>query len=406
VIKIQSQSRPAGWNEEAKVYLVRMTIPQTPSQVSIPPGFIDLGLGDPGFSLLPLDLIRQAASERLAQDDPYFLQYGLEQGDPHLRRALAGCLSRGYGFPVGAESLFITAGVSSGLDLFCSLYTSPGDTIFVEEPTYHLALRIFRDHRLRIVPLPTDADGLVIEALEEKLGEASPVFLYLIPSFQNPTGRTLSQERRIRLAALSREHDFLILADEVYHFLSFHADPPAAMAAHMDKGNVLSLGSFSKILAPGLRLGWIQAGADHIRDLVGCGLLDSGGGMNPFTSAVVRGIVETGLLEQNIARLKATYQARMTSMHQDLQRYLPELEYASPEGGYFFWVRFPGGLDTEQLGERVEAFQLRIRPGVRFSSQGGQRDYARLSYVFYEPEEVREGLIRLRRCLDSLDGSP
>jgi DNA-binding transcriptional MocR family regulator len=348
-----------------------------------------------------LDLIRQATTERLAQDDPYFLQYGLEQGDSQLRRALARCLSRGYGFPVQAESLFITAGVSSALDLICSLYTSPGDTIFVEEPTYHLALRIFRDHRLRIVPLPTDADGLVIEALEKQLVAASPVFLYIIPTFQNPTGRTLSRERRLRLADLSRDHRFLVLADEVYHFLGFHTDPPPAMAAHTEDGHILSLGSFSKILAPGLRLGWIQAGPDHIRDLIGCGLLDSGGGMNPFASAVVRGIVETGALEQNIARLKAAYQSRMSAMASNLARFLPELEYATPQGGYFFWVRFPRGMNAEQVGEKAETFQLRIRPGVLFSSEGGMQDYARLSYVFYEPEEVRQGLIRLRACLDS-----
>lgn len=371
------------------------------SQVSIPPGFIDLGLGDPQFSLLPLDLIRQAAGERLARDDPYFLQYGLEQGDPHLRGALAVFLSRGYGFPVGAESLFITAGVSSALDLICSLYTRPGDLIFVEEPTYHLALRIFTDHHLQIVPLRTDPDGLVIEELQEKLAEVSPVFLYLIPTFQNPTGRTLSQERRARLAALSREYDFLILADEVYHFLSFRAEPPLALASYTAIGNILSLGSFSKVLAPGLRLGWVQAGADRIQRLATCGLLDSGGGMNPFASAIVRGIVESGQLEKNIARLKTTYRNRMNAMQANLQRYLPELDYTIPEGGYFFWVRFPGGLDTEQLGERAEAFKLRIRPGVRFSSQGGLREYARLSYVFYEPEDIREGLIRLRHCLDS-----
>jgi len=372
------------------------------SQVSIPPGFIDLGLGDPQFSLLPLDLLRQAAGERFSQEDPYFLQYGLEQGDPHLRGALAAFLSRAYSFPVEAESLFITAGVSSGLDLICSLYTRPGDVIFVEEPTYHLALRIFTDHHLQIVPLRTDPDGLVIEGLEEKLAEVSPVFLYLIPTFQNPTGRSLSPERRARLAALSREHDFLILADEVYHFLNFGAEPPPALASYTASGNILSLGSFSKILAPGLRLGWIQAGAERIQRLAGSGLLDSGGGMNPFASAMVRGIVETGQLEKNIARLRVIYRNRMTAMHSSLQRDLPELDYTVPEGGYFFWVRFPNGLDAERLGERAEAFKLRIRPGVRFSSQGGLRDYARLSYVFYESADVKEGLIRLRRCLDSL----
>ena len=186
---------------------------ETASQITqfyVPSGFIDLGLGDPQFSLLPLDLIRRAAAERLGQHDPEFLQYGAKQGDGTLRRSLASFLSRAYGFPTDPDSLFITSGASMGLHLICSLFTQPGDTIFVEEPTYFFALRIFADHGLRLIPIHTDKNGLVIESLEEQLCNSRPKFLYIIPTFQNPTGQTLSRERREQLVSLCLQHDFLL----------------------------------------------------------------------------------------------------------------------------------------------------------------------------------------------------
>jgi DNA-binding transcriptional MocR family regulator len=172
------------------------------------------------------------------------------------------------------ESLFVTNGVSKALDLICTLFTKAGDTIFVEEPTYFLALRIFADHHLNVISVDTDENGLIIEALEEKLAEFHPKFLYLIPTFQNPTGQTLPQGRRDRLVELAQNHEFLLVADEVYHLLSYTERPPKSFAAYIDVENVISLGSFSKILAPGLRLGWLQAHPNKIKRFNTCGLLD------------------------------------------------------------------------------------------------------------------------------------
>jgi DNA-binding transcriptional MocR family regulator len=369
------------------------------TQLHIPPGVIDLGVGDPALELLPLELLRQGAAGCFAQNDAAVLQYGAEQGSGLFRRALAEFLGRGCGIPVDAANLFVTSGASGGLDLLCTLFTRPGDTILVEEPTYFLALRIFADHGLRLVPIPTDADGLILEALEAKLGETRPKFLYIIPTFQNPSGQTLSLERRERLAALCREHDLLLVADEVYHLLDYDGPPPKPFAAHVDNRNVLALGSFSKILAPGLRLGWIHAEPGRIRQLAASGLLDSGGGMNPFTSAVVRGVIESGELERHVARLKAVYRARRDVMDAALRGCLPGAVYTLPRGGYFFWVRLPGGADAEEL--QVEAAQAKVgfRPGARFSCTGGSRAYIRLSFSFYAAEEIEEGIKRLGQVL-------
>ena len=373
------------------------------SQFYIPPGFIDLGLGDPQFSLLPLELMRRAAEEHLGQNDPEFLQYGTEQGDGTFRQSLAKFLSRGYVWPIEPGSLFITNGASMGLHLICTFFTRPGDSVFVEEPTYFIALHIFADHGLRLVPIRTDENGLLLDSLEEELTKSHPKFLYIIPTYQNPTGHTLSTDRRKRLMSLSRQHDFLVVADEVYHFLSYSGQPPKPFAADVETGNVISLGSFSKILAPGLRLGWLQANAGIIHRFVNSGLLDSGGGMNPFTSAIVSRVIETGGLDDNIAKLIATYRLRIAAMDAALHRHLPGVGYTIPQGGYFFWIHLPNGINARELQRQAEEFKVGFRPGALFSCKGGMKDYIRLSYIFYEPDKLEQGVLRLKQSLDKME---
>lgn len=370
-------------------------------QIQTPLGVIDLGRGDPPLSLLPLDLIRDSAQIRLSGSDNSFLQYGTEQGDGYLLLALSNFLTKGYGFDVQPENLFITNGISNALDLICTLFTQTGDTVFVEEPTYFLALRIFADHHLNVVSIDTDENGLVPASLEEKLTESRPKFLYLIPSFHNPTGYTLSEERRERVVQLAKEHDLLLVADEVYHFLNYGPQTFTPIAFHTDAGtkNIISLGSFSKILAPGLRLGWLQAHPDIIQRFAACGLLDSGGGMNPFTSAMVRGIIESGELESNIGKLKHVYQNQVTAMDEALRLHLPDAAYKVPHGGYFFWVRLNDHVNANELRKTAPAFKVDFRPGALFSSRKGLENYMRLCFIHYEEDEIKEGVLRLKECL-------
>jgi len=374
-------------------------LPVQTTQMHIDPAVIDLGVGQPQFSLLPIDLIHRAAERHFAQKDANFLQYGAEQGDGYLLRELAHFLTQEYGFPVQPETLFITNGASSGLDLTCTLFTRPGDTIFVEEPSYFLAMQIFADHRLRVVPIPIDEHGMAVEALEGELKKHHPVLVYTIPTFQNPSGHTLSEERRRRLAQLSSEYDFLIVADEVYHLLNFTALPPTPLAGYAGLGKIISLGSFSKILAPGLRLGWIQTDPARVKTFVECGLVNSGGGLNPFTSAIIMKLIESGGLKENIQKLCSVYQARSAAMDAALRKYLPGAAYEVPQGGYFYWIRLPNGRDAQALRKRAEDFQVSFRQGVLFSSQDGLRDFARLCFAFYEADQLTAGVERLMRTL-------
>ena len=369
------------------------------TQMDIPPRFIDLGMGNPDLDLLPLELLRQAAETLFAAGDRRSLQYGLEQGNGYFRCALAEFLTRAYGTNVDPGLLFVTAGASSALDLLCTLYTRPGDMIFVEEPSYFLALRIFEDHGLRVVPIPMDNDGMDLDMLGEKLAEFRPKFIYIIPTFQNPSGLTLSQARREKLVEWAQCYNFLVVADEVYHFLPYTQTPPQAFAAFADDvEQVISVNSFSKILAPGLRLGWIQAHGAVIERLAGSGLLDSGGGMNPFMSALVRGVIESGGLEKNIASLRMEYAGRLKALDAALRQHLPAVKYTLPQGGFFFWVNLPG-VDVAVLRRKARGFKVDLRQGALFSSRMGKQDFMRLSFCFYGPKAIEEGVKRLRDCL-------
>lgn len=378
-------------------------IPTT--QGSVDPEIINLSVGHPQDKFLPMDRLRRAAEARFAAGDPYFMQYGIEQGDGYLRLHLADFLSKGYGFPVNLDDVLITNGASMGLALACSLFTQPGDTIFVEEPTYFLAFKVFRDYHLKVISLPVDENGMVIEALEEALQQHHPSLIYSVPTFQNPSGYTLSEERRVRLVALSRQHNFLIVADEVYHFLNYTCQPPTPFSAYISEGNIVSLSSFSKILAPGLRLGWIQSDPQRIEIINTSGLLDSGGGLNPFTSAIVRGVLETGELEANISELRQVYASRMQAMDAALRQHIPGISYRTPQGGYFFWLRLPGGLDAEDLLKvALDRFKVKYTAGVRFSSRAGLRDYFRLCFAYYEAEDLVEGILRIKQALEVTGG--
>ena len=373
------------------------------TQREIDPGIIDLAIGHPGLELLPLELLRDAAAHRLSQDDRSLLQYGYEQGDLRFRAELARFLAGHYGCEVDPDALFVSGGVSQALDLVCSLSTQPGDLVLVEEPTYFLALRIFADHGLRVEGVATDGDGLVPEALRDALRSRRrrPVMLYIVPTHQNPTGATLSEDRRREVLALCREQGVLLVADEVYHLLTFAGAPPRPFAAAAAQGGVLSLGSFSKILAPGLRLGWVQGAPDLLHRLSSCGFLDSGGGLAPFTSAVVRSLLEGGAQQAHLLRLRDAYRSRARAMAARLEGSLgARAIWAMPAGGFFFWVRFEGVSDATELLAAVRARGVTFAPGTRFSTRRGFESFARLSFSYYGEKGIAEGIARLAAALD------
>ncbi len=366
------------------------------SQKEIPAGMIDLGIGQPSPWLLPTETIARAAAHCGSNPDRMLLSYGTEQGDPSFRTALSGFLEEIYAMPVEPAGLLVTNGASQAIDLICTLFSRAGDTILVEEPTYFLVRKIFADHRLKPIALPMDADGLIIDAVEEELGRSRPAFLYTIPTYHNPTSACLSTGRREQLAELSCRHDLTVVADEVYHPLAYTSVPPPPLARFCASAKIISLGSFSKILAPGLRLGWLQSTPEVIGRIVQCGLLDSGGGVNPFTSGVVRSAMELGLLNRNLTLLKDTYSRRMQAMCTALRQRLPgSVRFADPAGGFFIWLALAEGMDAAGLLAKAIERNVEFMPGFKFSSRQGLKNFLRLSFAYYDTPDLLEGVERL-----------
>ena len=360
------------------------------------PGVINFGIGQPSANLLPVGLLRTATEDFMAATDPPGLNYGERQGDAGFRVALADFLTRHYRQEVSAASLFVTAGNSQALDFVCGHFAKQGDTVFVEEPSYFLAHQIFADHGLRVIGIPMDENGMVIDDLREQLSRHRPALLYTIPSYHNPGGQTLAGERRQALADLSREHDFLIVADEVYQLLHFYEDPPAALGTLTERGNILSLGSFSKIMAPGLRLGWIQTSSPLVQRLLGIGVINSGGSLNHFTSQVMRHAIELGLQDSWLQHLREIYRGRVECMDRALHEELDGLaRWRRPGGGYFFWLELDSATDTSALRQRAGEFQTGFQPGEVFSCAGGLKNCLRLSFAHYRKAEIIEGVKRL-----------
>lgn len=362
-----------------------------------PAGTINLGIGQPSADLLPVGLMREASESFFRGAHANDLNYGDMQGDPRFLESLAGYLSEEYGVATNADALFVTGGNSQALDLVSSVFARPGDTVFVEEPSYFLAFQIFRDHGLNVVGIPTDNDGLDLEQLQLALEHHKPAFVYTIPTYHNPGGQSLSGERRKKLVDLSKQHEFLIVADEVYQLLYYDDVPPPALGTMIDSNTVLSLGSFSKILAPGLRLGWIQTSSALRQKLMTNGFVNSGGSINHYASHVVRQAIDLGLLAGHVTHLRLAYGARLMAMEDALQGHFADIaEWSLPGGGYFFWLKLPAGVDTAPLKQQAAKMEAGFQPGSVFSSNGGFHNYLRLSFAHYNEEDIATGVARLR----------
>ena len=375
--------------------------------ISIPEGIIDLGWGHPSPRLHPLGALQQAATHAFAHTQTAMLQYGAQQGFGPLLASLATFLSQpsAYALCVDPTTLFLTYGASQALDMACTLLTRAGDTVFVEEPTYYLVERIFNDHHLQVVGVPTDADGLCTEALAAMLADPAlprPTLFYTIPAYQNPTGSVLPAARRQALVDLARHYSFTVVADEVYHLLHYGPPPPPPLATFdtSPHGCVVSLGSFSKILSPGLRLGWVQARPALIKRFREAGMVASGGGLNHFAATLAHAALELGLLEQNIATLRATYGARVTALVTALRTHLPpDVHFAIPGGGYFVWLTCGEDIDTEVLLPYAHQVGVSYRPGQAFSAARIFPNALRLSFALYEVDALVQAAERLTRAL-------
>jgi len=368
------------------------------------PDVIELAFGEPDPTLLPVDLVESAAAEALRELGPGAIAYGRRAGPLPLRQAIAARITAGEGREVSEAAVYVTGGNSQALDLILTVFTSPGDVVLVETPTYNLALGTMRDHPVEIAGVALDEGGLDIVALEATLARLRRTgkrarLLYTIPTFHNPAGTCLEGARRARLLTLAARHDLVIVEDDVYRELVYDDAAPQALWASDPAAPVIRLGSFSKSLAPGLRVGWANARPDLLARLDAAGVLDSGGGVSHFAACVVALALTGGGYDDHVARLRRAYASRRDTLGDALRTHLPaDCSFAVPAGGFFIWVALPRGVRATELLPPAEEHGVSFAPGRRFCSDGDD-GHLRLSLSLYDEERLAEGARRLGAAL-------
>jgi 2-aminoadipate transaminase len=368
------------------------------------PEMISFAGGLPAPELFPAEEISAAAERAVAEAPLAALQYGPTEGFAPLCELVGGWLAR-LGVATPPDQLLMTAGSQQGLDLIGRLLIDPGATVAVEEPTYLGALQAWQTCRPAYLPLPVDDDGLDVDALEAALaGGARPRFLYLVSCFQNPTGVTLAPHRRRRLVELAARYDLAIVEDDPYGELFYEGErttPLAALdiAAHGELRHVVYLGTLSKLLAPGLRVGWIAAPrAIHDR-LV---MLKQGFDLHTgsLAQAVAYYACRDGLLDLHIPRLRAVYGERRNAMLAALERTMPAgVRWTRPAGGMFLWLTLPDGHDSQALLDRALERKVAFVPGQSFHPSGGGANTMRLNFSHSTPAQLADGVARLADTL-------
>lgn len=372
---------------------------------------INLRLGQPSPELLPLAELHRAAATALAPGrDRLILQYGACPGHLSFREHLATVLGRELGRTVKPETLIVTSGNSQALGMVSTMLAKPGAVVICEDPTYFLARGIFHDHQLEVHGIPVDEQGLCVDLLESRLQRAQlrPAFVYCIPNHQNPTGVSLDQERARRLLQLADEHGFYVVCDNPYGLLWFGERPPAPFANELGRHpRLLDLGSFSKILGPGLRLGWIEASEQVCRQLGGYGVLRSGGALNPLVSAIVEPCLVAGddgtepFLVRHVRTLRTIFAERAATLVDRLRRHLPQIRTTSPQGGYFVWLDL-GQVDGRDFNQLATQEQVSFLPGTECAVEARLDHHARLSFAFYRSDELELAAHRLGRAWSQL----
>ena len=355
---------------------------------------IDLGLGHPAPSLLPAAELAEMAAAQIGRD-PLLLQYGVVRGPAGLREALAGFLCEAGGGAVSGEQLLVTGGTSTALAIACQQLARPGQRVLCGDPTYFLARRIFEAHGLEVVGVPVGEGGMCLDSLAAELARepGAAALIYCMPGFHNPCGVSMSEAGRQRLVGLADEHDLVILADEPTNLLAWGGSPPEPLfLADGGRDRVVSLGSFSKILAPGARLGWVQASEPLLARIERHGALQSGGGLNPIIAATVQGLIESGFQASHLDRLRQRYALTSRALMAALRRHLPGALFEEAGGGYFVWVDLARDISTSALLERARAEGVGYTPGAVCAVQRDLDRFVRLSFSFYEVEEIERGV--------------
>lgn len=363
---------------------------------------LSLAYGNADPALFPREELAAATAAVLANDAAAALNYGVvysgltEQIMERLRR---------QGVEAEPENILIGYGSSQLLALLPEILVEPGDPVIVEGPSFLGAVRRFAMAGADLVTVPTDDDGMDTDALEITLRELAaagrrPKFIYTIPTFHNPSGVTMSLERRQKLVALAAEYGVLVVEDDAYGELRFRGEALPPLAALDSEGWVVRVSTYSKILAPGVRVGWAYARPEIISRLQ---MFKLEGSTGPFLSRVVARFCAAGQLEQHIARLSAHYCHKCDVMLAAIAREFPaEVRYTAPDGGFFVWCQLPAGMSATKLAERATANGVAFVPGGHCFANGQGDNYIRLAFSFQAADQIEEGIARIGKTIRAM----
>jgi 2-aminoadipate transaminase len=363
------------------------------------PDIISFAGGLPASETFPIRDLIEITCTLLEQQGAIALQYGPTEGEMALREELVKWLRRDHTV-VEAANILVTSGSQQGLDIISKVFLDPNDVVLVELPSYIGALQAFTGYRANMIGVPQDDQGMRMDILEQHLAKLSrsnrkPKFIYVVPDFQNPSGVTMSLSRRKRLVALAHQYELPIVEDSPYRDLRFTGEPQPTILSLDDEQHVITLGTFSKLLCPGLRLAWVTAPLELMDRLV---VVKQGMDLSSpiFTQFIVAEYMARGLLPAQVARIRELYARKRMAMLDALEAYMPEgVEWTKPEGGLFLWVKLPDTMNATALFPKAVEKKVAYVIGSAFHCNGQGQNTMRLNFSYPTVLKIDEGIKRL-----------
>lgn len=371
------------------------------------PGMISFAGGMPAPEVFPIDQFAEG-SEKLVSDGTSLLQYGTTEGFEPLRTFLAKWTAPRMGREVELDEILLTTGSQQVLDLFAWAMIDPGDVAIVEDPSYMAALTAFYNHGADFASVPVDGEGMVVSelpALIERLRKEGkkPKFIYTIVNFQNPAGATMTVERRRELAAIAERYGLAIFEDDPYGYVRFDGEHLPSIFSFDKAGNTIYAGSFSKILSPGVRIGWVSGPKDIIRQMAvfkqAVDLCSS-----PITQVLTYEYCRKGYLDSHLPNIIKDYRVKRDAMEESFRKHLaPQgITWVKPEGGFFYWLN-TGNIDSGELARKALEKKVAILPGAPFCVNPAAGVHAaRVNYTYSKPDVIEEGVSRLAQAIQEM----
>lgn len=364
------------------------------------PGMISFAGGNPSLAALPDEICAELAHDVMKADGKRILQYGATEGYPPFVESLSQFITEQYGFDLDLNGVLPTTGSTSCMDLVLKAFVNPGDAVLVESPTFLGNMQTLNLYQAKLIPVESDEGGVMLSKLEEAIKEHHPKLFYVIPSFQNPSGRTLAADRRKLIYDLAVKYGFLVMEDDPYRDLRYTGEHLPTIKSYDTTGHVAYMGSFSKIISPGMRVGFLVAQKDILRK---CTIGKQGTDLHTpnLNQAIVDQFLRRGLLKPHIESIIPAYKEKMELMLEELKSFPEGTKVFVPEGGLFIWVEMPETFNATELFAAAVEEGVAYVPGTHFYPYGDHHNTLRLNFSNSTPEQIKVGMAKLRKLFEA-----